>query len=59
MISQVSFPLKYADKRCFSGAVWKNSSYYQRIKYLEQEIGEPIEIQALDGNYSPEKLLTK
>ena len=52
----VKDPMQLAHKKI---AVWKNSSYYQRIKYLEQEIGEPIDIQALDGNYSPEKLLAK
>lgn len=52
----VKDPMQLAHKKI---AVWKNSSYYHRIKYLEQEIGEPIEIQALDGNYSPEKLLAK
>jgi membrane-bound lytic murein transglycosylase F len=49
-------PMQLAHKKI---AVWKNSSYYHRIKYLEQEIGEPIDIQELDGNYSPEKLLAK
>ena len=49
-------PMQLAHKKI---SVWKNSSYYQRIKYLEQEIGEPIEIHALDGIYSPEKLLAK
>jgi membrane-bound lytic murein transglycosylase F len=49
-------PMQLAHKKI---AVWKNSSYYHRIKYLEQEIGEPIDIQPLDGNYSPEKLLAK
>ncbi len=49
-------PMQLAHKKI---AVWKNSSYYHRIKYLEQEIGEPILIQELDGKYSPEILLEK
>jgi len=49
-------PMQLAHKKI---AVWKNSSYYHRIKYLEQEIGEPIEVQALDGHFTPEELLAK
>ena len=49
-------PMQLAHKKI---AIWKNSSYYHRIKYLEQEIGEPIIIKELDGIYSPEKLLEK
>ena len=49
-------PMQLAHKKI---SIWKNSSYYHRIKYLEQEIGEPIEIQELDGKNSPEQLLAK
>jgi membrane-bound lytic murein transglycosylase F len=49
-------PMQLAYKKV---AVWQHSSYYERIKYLEQEIGEPILIQELSGVNSPEELLEK
>jgi membrane-bound lytic murein transglycosylase F len=37
--------------------VWKNSSYYHRLKYLEQEIGDSIYVNAVEGKVTPEELI--
>ena len=37
--------------------VWKNSSYYQRLQHLQEEIGDSIRIQGLEGNVSVEELI--
>jgi membrane-bound lytic murein transglycosylase F len=37
--------------------VWKKSSYYHRLKYLEQEIGDSIYINAIEGKVTPEELI--
>lgn len=37
--------------------VWKNSSYHQRLKNLQDEIGEKIEIQGESGNVGGEELI--
>lgn len=37
--------------------VWKNSSYYQRLIHLQEEIGETIHIQGVGGNIGGEELI--
>ena len=37
--------------------VWKNSSYFQRLKHLEEEIGDTIYIQEQNGQISAEELI--
>ena len=37
--------------------VWKNSSYYQRLIHLQEEIGDSILIQEEDGQTSAEELI--
>jgi membrane-bound lytic murein transglycosylase F len=38
-------------------SVWKNSSYYQRLKHLQEEIGDTIFIQQQDGQMGAEELI--
>ena len=49
-------PIQLARKKI---TVWKNSSYFHRIKYLEQEIGAQIVIQELNGQNTPEDIMQK
>lgn len=37
--------------------VWKNSSYYQRLIHLQEEIGDSIHIQPVEGNIAGEELI--
>lgn len=37
--------------------VWKNSSYYQRLQHLQEEIGDSIHIEAVKGNMGGEELV--
>lgn len=37
--------------------VWKNSSYYQRLEHLQEEIGDTIHIEAVEGNLGGEELV--
>lgn len=37
--------------------VWKNSSYYQRLEHLQEEIGDTIHIEAVEGNMGGEELI--
>ncbi len=37
--------------------VWKNSSYYQRLENLQEEIGDTIHIEPVKGNVSGEELV--
>lgn len=37
--------------------VWKNSSYYDRLINLQEELGDTIIIKPLDGNIIPEKAI--
>ena len=37
--------------------VWKNSSYYQRLEHLQEEIGDTIHIEAVEGNMGGEELV--
>jgi membrane-bound lytic murein transglycosylase F len=37
--------------------VWKNSSYYNRLKNLQEELGDTIYIQAIGGEVIPEELI--
>ncbi len=37
--------------------VWKNSSYYQRLEHLQEEIGDTIHIEPVKGNVSGEELV--
>ena len=37
--------------------VWKNSSYFQRLKHLQEEIGDTIYIQEQDGQMGAEELI--
>lgn len=38
-------------------AVWNNSSYYQRLVNLQEEIGDSIYIQPISGDFSAEDLI--
>jgi membrane-bound lytic murein transglycosylase F len=37
--------------------VWKNSSYYNRIKNLQEELGDTIYIETVSGDVIPEELI--
>lgn len=37
--------------------VWLNSSYYQRLKHLQEEIGDSIHIQGVDGMIGSDELV--
>ncbi len=37
--------------------VWKNSSYYQRLEHLQEEIGDTIHIEGVKGNMGGEELV--
>lgn len=37
--------------------VWKNSSYYQRLTHLQEEIGDTIYIEGVDGKIGGEELI--
>jgi len=37
--------------------VWKNSSYYERLMHLQEEIGDTIHIEGLQGNIGGEELI--
>lgn len=37
--------------------VWRNSSYYQRLMHLQEEIGDSIHIQPVAGNIGGEELI--
>lgn len=37
--------------------VWKNSSYYDRLLNLQEELGDTIYIEGLDGNVIPEDVI--
>ncbi len=37
--------------------VWKNSSYYQRLMHLQEEIGDTIHIEPVDGLVGSEELI--
>ena len=37
--------------------VWKNSSYFQRLKHLQDEIGDTIYIEGVKGNIGGEELI--
>lgn len=37
--------------------VWKNSSYYNRLKNLQEELGDTIYIQSVGGEVIPEELI--
>ncbi len=38
-------------------SVWKNSSYFQRLLHLQEEIGDTILINGVDGNIGGEELI--
>lgn len=50
----INDPVELAHKRIH---VWKNSSYYNRLIHLQEEIGDTILIEPLDGDLIPEELL--
>ena len=47
-------PLQLAKKKI---SVWRNSSYYQRLTHLQEEIGDTIYIQEQDGQIGAEELI--
>lgn len=47
-------PVQLANKKIY---VWKNSSYYQRLIHLQEEIGDSILIQGETGEVSGEDLI--
>lgn len=53
-VQLIQSPSELAGKKVH---VWKNSSYHQRLKSLENEIGESIDIQEESGGVSSEELI--
>jgi membrane-bound lytic murein transglycosylase F len=49
-------PTQLASKKIH---VWKNSSYYQRLIHLQEEIGDTILIQEVPGNVTAEELIDR
>ncbi len=47
-------PIQLANKKIY---VWKESSYYERLMHLQEEIGDSIHIQAETGEVSGEDLI--
>jgi membrane-bound lytic murein transglycosylase F len=47
-------PIQLAHKKIY---VWKNSSYYQRLLHLQEEIGDSILIQGETGDVTSEELI--
>lgn len=39
--------------------VWKNSSYYRRLVNLQEELGDTIYLEELDGNVIPEEVIKR
>ncbi|MDX1652538.1 MAG: transporter substrate-binding domain-containing protein [Brumimicrobium sp.] len=37
--------------------VWKNSSYYDRLVHLQEELGDTIYLKGIDGNVIPEEVM--
>lgn len=50
----ISNPVQLAKKNIH---VWKNSSYYERLIHLQEEIGDTIYIEGLEGNVGGEELI--
>lgn len=50
----ITEPNQLADKEIH---VWKNSSYYQRLENLSEEIGDTIRIEAISGSTGGEELI--
>lgn len=50
----ISDPSQLAQKKVH---VWKNSSYYQRLEHLQEEIGDTIHIEGVKGNIGGEELI--
>lgn len=50
----INDPLELAGKPVY---VWKNSSYHQRLLHLQDEIGDTILIEGLEGNIGGEELI--
>lgn len=50
----ISDPSQLAEKEVH---VWKNSSYYQRLEHLQEEIGSTIHIEGVKGNIGGEELI--
>lgn len=50
----ITDPLQLIQKTVY---VWKNSSYYNRLIYLQEELGDTIYIEGVDGDVIPEELI--
>ena len=50
----ITDPIQLADKKVH---VWKNSSYFQRLMHLQEEIGDSIKIVSQDGDVGTEELI--
>jgi membrane-bound lytic murein transglycosylase F len=50
----ITDPIQLADKKIH---VWKNSSYFQRLIHLQEEIGDSIKIIPQDGDIGTEELI--
>jgi len=50
----ISDPSQLAKKEVH---VWKNSSYYQRLQHLQEEIGDTIFMEGVEGNIGGEELI--
>ena len=54
MSKMLTNPTQLANKNV---QVWKNSSYYERLLHLQEEIGDTIHIEGLQGNIGGEELI--
>ena len=54
MAEMITDPIDLANKTV---KVWQNSSYYERLLHLQEEIGDTINIEGLEGNIGGEELI--
>jgi membrane-bound lytic murein transglycosylase F len=54
MAEIITDPVQLANKTV---KVWQNSSYYERLMHLQEEIGDSINIEGLEGNVGGEELI--
>lgn len=53
-VAMIIDPIQLADKKVY---VWKNSSYFQRLMHLQEEIGDSIKIIKQEGDVGTEELI--
>ena len=54
MSEMITDPIDLANKTV---KVWQNSSYFERLLHLQEEIGDTINIEGLEGNVGGEELI--